>query len=242
MRAIITFHSIDSGGSVLSYPPEAFADFLGFLARTSFPVCDLDTLLHPDTRQGIALTFDDGMESVFSQALPVLRDFGFKAHLFLTPGMVGGSNKQPTTPSPPAAFQMLRWSQIEACHAGGIRIEAHTVNHPDLRDLDNPAVERECARADEIIATRLGRRPAYFAYPFGHNNARLRGLLRDRYKASVTTELRPLRDREDSAALPRLDSYYLKSPWSYRRLGLGHPCVRTYLALRSALRSLRGTQ
>ncbi|MCI0591202.1 MAG: polysaccharide deacetylase family protein [Gammaproteobacteria bacterium] len=237
MRAIITFHSIDESNSVLSFPPQSFEDFLANLA---VPVYDLGTLLSSGAQYGIALTFDDGIASVFSQALPIIKDYGIKAHLFLTTGAVGGDNRWPGQPPRAPCFRMLTWEEIEACYAAGIYIESHTVNHPDLRKLDNKAVEEECQQADEIIEARLGRRPNYFAYPYGYINERIRNFARRRYKASVTTELRAIRDQEDLAALPRLDSYYLKSPWMYRRLCA--PATRAYLGLRNASRSLRGIQ
>ena len=97
----------------------------------------------------------------------------------------------------------------------------------------------ECQTCDDVIERRLGRRPQYFAYPYGKHDRRVRAIARQRYAAAVTTELRPLRARDDPAALPRLDSYYLRSPWLRRRFL--SPEARAYLALRNALRRVRGS-
>ncbi|MDH3640234.1 MAG: polysaccharide deacetylase family protein [Gammaproteobacteria bacterium] len=240
MRAIITFHSIDSTGSVLSFAPKAFADFVCALAESSIPVCDLDTLLDPRTECGFTLTFDDGMASVFTQALPVLKEHRMPAHLFLTTASVGSNNRWPSQPEAAPTFKMLDWGQVEACHAGGFYIEAHTVTHPDLTSLSDGAIESECSGADELINRRLGRQPAYFAYPYGYADARVRRLVAARYRGCVTTRLRPLGSAEDPAALPRIDAFYLRSPLLYRRLNTAS--VRAYFAIRSLLRTLRGTQ
>ncbi len=61
MHAILTFHSIDDKGSVISYSPGHFRLLLEVLARQQIPVLDLDTLLAPGTRKGVAITFDDGI-------------------------------------------------------------------------------------------------------------------------------------------------------------------------------------
>ena len=79
---------------------------------------------------------------------------------------------------------MLRWSEIEALQKMGMRIEAHTASHPDLRQLSDAAVRAECESADETIVSRLGVRPRYFAYPYGRSNARVRAFTRDRYAAA----------------------------------------------------------
>lgn len=237
MRAILTFHSIDDSGSVLSYPARNFAKLLDALGRCGIPILDLDTLLHPQTRSGVALTFDDGIRTVFTEALPILRSHSAPAHLFLTTGFVGKTNRWPSQPTSTPLFEMLRWPEIEALQAAGMRIEAHTANHPDLRQLDDDGLCAECAAADEAIAAKFGRRPFYFAYPYGYSDARVRAFARARYTGSFTTELRLTRIEEDMAALPRLDSYYLRPEWTYRDLRSRRS--RAYLAVRAAIRHLR---
>lgn len=236
MRAIFTFHSIDETGSVVSFPVRMFADLLESLARNSIPVSDLDELLSTGS-DGIALTFDDGMESFYENALPILKEHSYPAHLFLTTRFVSRDNQWPGQPSAIPRFSMLDWHQIEACHKNGIIIDSHTVNHPDLRTLSAETLEEECSLADEMIRTRLGRAPEYFAYPYGYYDARVKKYIRNRYKAAVTTELRLLRGLEDPAALPRIDSYYLRSPHVYRRLD--STTFRGYLVLRNLARRLR---
>lgn len=240
MRAILTFHSIDDSGSALSFPARTLANLLEALHHAGLPVCDLDTLLAPATQRGVALTFDDGMRSVFTHGLPILRDHAAPAHLFLTTGAVGRNNRWPTQPAQAPSFDILNWNEIEKLQQAGVRMESHTHSHPDLRGLDDRSIAAECGEADRIIEERLGRRPRYFAYPYGYRNARTLEYARGRYCASFTTQLREIKGNEDLAALPRLDSYYLRAPWVFRRLDAALP--RAYLALRGALRKLRGSE
>ncbi|NOY15423.1 MAG: polysaccharide deacetylase family protein [Gammaproteobacteria bacterium] len=237
MRAIITFHTIDNSGSLLSFPPDTFSKFLSSLKKQDLDLCDLDTLLDPATRNGICITFDDGLRQTYRQALPILRDYDVPAHVFLNTENVGGMNDWPSQPSCSPRLEMLNWGEIEKLYAAGIYIESHTNNHPDLRGLDDAEIVLECETADKIIENRLGRYPRYFAYPYGLSNERVRAYTRDRYKGCVTTELRYLHEEEDMATLPRLDSYYLKQPWLFEHLA--SPIPRTYLLLRRLLRNLR---
>jgi peptidoglycan/xylan/chitin deacetylase (PgdA/CDA1 family) len=237
VRAILTFHSIDESGSVLSYPPRTFNLLLDALDRGSIPILELDELLRPENTCGVALTFDDGIRTVLTEALPILRSHSATAHLFLTTGFVGVSElwfgQLRSTP----AFETLRWSEIEALQGMGMRIEAHTAIHPDLSQLSDAAVRAECESADEAIVARLGVRPRYFAYPYGRSNARVRDFARSRYAGSVTTDLRMLRREEDSAKLPRLDAHYLRHRLIFNDLRSPH--ARGYLAFRRALRGFR---
>ena len=76
MHAILTFHSIDEKDSVISYSPHYFSLLLQELVNLGIPVLDLDTLLQPGTTRGVAITFDDGMQSVHRNAMPVLQEHG----------------------------------------------------------------------------------------------------------------------------------------------------------------------
>lgn len=237
MRAILVFHSIDKSGSVLSYSPEMFGDLLAALERSDIPVVDLDTLLKPETRHGVALTFDDGIRSVFTDALPILRSHGAPAHLFLTTGYVGSTNRWPSQPVQAPLFEMLTWSEIERLRAAGMTIEAHTATHPDMRGLDEAGLQAECELADETISSRLGYHPRYFAYPYALCDVRVRAFAGRRYVASLAGGTRTLGAEEDMSALPRIDSYYLQSEWVYRNLSSTRS--QAYIGVRRALRRLR---
>jgi peptidoglycan/xylan/chitin deacetylase (PgdA/CDA1 family) len=237
MRAILIFHSIDDSGSVLSYPAKTLDGLLEALERSHIPVMDLDTLLRPETRCGVALTFDDGIRSVFTDALPILRSRGLPAHLFLTTGYVGLTNRWPSQPVHAPLFEMLSWSEIETLQTAGITIEAHTASHPDLRNLNEDDVRAECERADQAISSRLGYQPRYFAYPYAQSNARVRAFAGLRYAACLAGGTRVLGSGEDMSALPRIDSYYLQSEWIYRNLSSRRS--RTYIQARRTLRRLR---
>jgi peptidoglycan/xylan/chitin deacetylase (PgdA/CDA1 family) len=237
MRAILTFHSIDSSGSVLSYPRKTFEALLAALDRAGLPVLSLGTLLENRTQPGVALTFDDGMKSVFTDALPVLTDYAVPAHLFLTTGALGGDNKWPGQPLGAPIFDMLNWDQVETLHAKGVHIEGHTVAHPDLRTLSDEEIETECGAANDQIKQRIGVPPRYFAFPYGYHDKRVRDLTRKHYRACTTTELRPLGKAEDPTRLPRLDSYYLQSDYVLRNLA-SLP-VQAYLTFRNTVRRVR---
>lgn len=239
MKAIITFHSIDTSSAVLSYSPAFFSSLLAELAGKDIPIMDIGSLLSPKVSRGVALTFDDGMKSVLENALPVLEDYAATAHVFIASDAVSASGPWPQTCGE-MAYEMLSWDDIGLLHNRGISIDAHTRSHPDLRTLDPQQVVDECMHCNELIKHRVGRQPAYFAYPFGHHNRRVRNSLQGVYQAAVTTELRYLDESEDPMALPRLDSYYLQRQWSIEHLTSG--LFQYYIRLRSALRNVRGSQ
>jgi len=88
MRAVITFHSVDDSGDTLSCSTKTFEHLLKTLAKKNIPILPLHSLLSVSSKPGVALTFDDGMQSIFSNALPVMQHYDATSHLFLTPGLI----------------------------------------------------------------------------------------------------------------------------------------------------------
>lgn len=240
MKAIITFHSIDDMQSVLSFHPDKFSAMVQSLATKGVPIVTLETLLHENTTHGICITFDDGMESVYTHALPVIKDYKIPAHLFLTTNSIAGKSDWSGQASSCLQYKMMNWQQVEACHAEGITIEAHTQSHPKLNRINAQQLEEECVGCDDLIEQRLGQKPDYFAYPFGIYDETAKEFAKSRYRASVTTFLGPLKGKQDLALLPRLDSYYLQPTWLHTHID--HPITEAYLMSRSLVRSIRKHQ
>ena len=238
MRAVLTFHSIDDQPGPLSLSPAGLEAMLDALAKADIPVLSLDELLGDKDAHGVALTFDDGISTVFTAAMPILARRHVPAHVFVITQRVGGDNRWPGQPANATPFTLMDWHQLEALQTAGFRIEGHTARHPDLRSLSRAEIEREMEEADAAIERRLGRRPRYFAYPYGYHDVRVRAIAKKRYAASFTTKLDYVRTSAESDAVPRLDAHYLRSPVFVRSLP-GAP-AHVYIALRRALRRLRG--
>lgn len=242
MRAVLTFHSVDRTGSVLSVTPEQLRSLVRGIRESGHAVVSLRALMaQPGGTDQVALTFDDGFATVSEEALPVLRDEGATATVFVTTGHVGGTNDWPTQPDWAPRWPMMTWDQLGRLGEAGWEIQAHTVGHPDLRVLDDDAVRGELSGADDEIERRMGTRPDHFAYPYGALDDRIAALARERYAVHVTTELAPLDGRgEDdlrASGVPRLDTYYLREPRWHRAFGSIR--FRSWVAARRMIRRFR---
>ena len=234
MRAVLTFHSVDDASGALSYAPADFEALLAALAAASLPILALDTLLAEETTHGVALTFDDGMRSVLDVALPILRRHCAPAHLFLCTGAIEG------VATAASGYAMLTWDQIARLAKDGVAIECHTHSHRDLRTLTDAEIGDECATADRLIERHVGRRPRYFAYPFGHANRHVAEWVEKRYEAAFTNRLGFLSMRAGRSRLPRVDAHYLRG--TFARLPLTAAPMHAYLMVRKGLRVMRGSE
>ncbi len=241
MRGVLTFHSVDASGSVLAIAPDQLRSLVKGIRSSGHEIVSLRHLLDHPGRNRVALSFDDGFRSVHDAALPVLREEGATATLFLTTGYVGADNGWPTQPAWAPRMPMMDWDQVETLHAAGWDVQAHTGSHPDLRELSDDAIRDEMEQADGAIEAKFGYRPDQFAYPYGSLDERVRELARDRYAWSVTTELAWLDGRGDDvlreAGVPRLDAFYVREGRWHK--SFGGATFRAWVSARAALRRLR---
>jgi peptidoglycan/xylan/chitin deacetylase (PgdA/CDA1 family) len=239
VRAILTFHSVDSSGSVLSISPDQLRSLLAAIQRSGHRIVPLRELLDDPVDPGrIALTFDDGFHSVHRHGLPVLEEAGASATLFLTTGWAGSESQRPSLPARAPMFPMLSWSEVEVLHESGWAIESHTPTHPNLRACSNEEIASEYAQADDAIASHLGRRPEILAYPYGYFDGRVEAQTRHCYRFALTTQMSTLGSRVEAPhRVPRLDAYYLRATALHR--GFGGGACQGYLAARAWLRGLR---
>ena len=92
MRAILTYHSIDSSGSPISIDAQSFQRHVDFLASSKLKVVPLSEIVSDSVEDALAITFDDGVVNFAAQAWPRLRDRGLPATLFVVTGRVGKDN------------------------------------------------------------------------------------------------------------------------------------------------------
>ena len=221
MRAILTYHSIDSSGSPISLPEEVFrahVQFLGSGRVAVVPLADLPSM--PDEKDAIALAFDDGFLNFTSSAMPLLSHLGFPATVFVVSDAVGGTNawgghSAPGIPTLP----LMSWPDLQRARQAGFEIGAHSRNHPNLTSLSPAQVEDETVGCVERIFSELGERPKRFAYPYGAVNDDVARVARATFEQSVTTELRPVSSGDDVALLPRLDAWYFRRPGALEAWG-----------------------
>lgn len=104
------------------------------------------------------ITVDDGYKSFERGAMPLLREFGYKATLFINTETVG-------------AGDYLSWADLQKLAAEGIEIGNHSHAHPCF--LNTPEKDRKAVfvqdvqRAQHLFKEKLGIQPIIFAHPYG---------------------------------------------------------------------------
>jgi peptidoglycan/xylan/chitin deacetylase (PgdA/CDA1 family) len=133
-----------------------------------------------------ALSFDDGMDNNHSVLLPLLREYGVPATVYVTTGLMGRPNPWL---DPRAGSRMMTADELRELAAAGVEIGAHTVTHPDLSLLDAEACRREVRDSRDTLRDVTGGPVSTFAYPFCGFGPTAQAAVREAgFSAAVTGE------------------------------------------------------
>jgi peptidoglycan/xylan/chitin deacetylase (PgdA/CDA1 family) len=164
----------------------------------------------PFPDRSFVITFDDGYETVYEEAFPVLQCYGLSATVFLTVGEKEEANPVHLLPSLNGR-SMLSWNEIKEMNRWGITFGAHTLTHPDLTRLSLERVEVEIYDSKAIIEDALGVPVTSFAYPYGRYNYRIHEMVQQSFTCACSDKLGLMSVDSDPYALERVDAYYLRS-------------------------------
>jgi len=239
---ILTYHSLDDSGSVISVSPSVFAEQMRALHQAGIHTLSLPAAAEALRSErvpvrSVVLTFDDGFENFYEHAYPVLRRYGFTATNFLVTDYCGKDNSWPSQPAHVERRPLLRWAQVREMSEAGIAFGAHSRTHPDLTRLSSGAAEEEIAASKRAIEQFLDRPVESFAYPYGAHNETVKRLTAVHFPLACATTLDFARPGSDLLALERLDMYYFRDARTFRRLVSGN--ARTYVRLRRLARAVR---
>lgn len=239
---ILTYHSIDESGSVISTPPRVFQRQIEHFAASQFKCTTLSEAWSNFKANGthrrpmMALTFDDGLQSVYQQALPLLEKHGFRGTVFLVTELLGQNSSWLKTPGSIPRFPLMTEREIRELLNYGWEIGGHSTKHSRLTDMDDDLLEDDLARCRDSLQEMSSSAAFWFAYPYGVLDRRVKQTVGRFFRGACTTELAFADTRSDPLELERIDMYYLRDPRFYR--GLGTTWFEYYLAFRRILRKI----
>ncbi|MCJ7497053.1 MAG: polysaccharide deacetylase family protein [candidate division Zixibacteria bacterium] len=213
---VLAYHKVtdEFEWGITRVKPESFEQQMEYLKEKGFSSIDLEELLSGEEKKDkqIVFTFDDGYESVYQNAFPVLKRYGFKAIIFIITGYTGKENSWEAGFG--RKFRHLSWEQIQEMKESGFQFGSHTVNHPDLTGLNRKSLEYELRKSKEIIEDKLNQEVKSLSYPFSRHNQLVRTEAKNAgYKAAftLTSEI-----SENPFAIGRKGVYLFDTPLSIK--------------------------
>ncbi len=176
---ILCYHRFGPGKGKMIVSQAQFEAQLDWLAKNDFRVIPLrqlvDYLEGRDNipRRAVVITIDDGHESAYQYAVPLLRKHGFPATFYVYTDFVGSGSA-------------LTWAQLqEMASTASFEIAAHSKTHRNL-NVREPGetdvayrrnMEAEVRVPVDVLGKHLNQPVTTYAYPYGEANDLVVGLL-----------------------------------------------------------------
>lgn len=204
---VLQYHHVsERTPGITSVTPEQFQDHLDYLHEGGFAVMrlsevvDLMAARKPLPENCVSLSVDDAYRSIYEEAWPRTRKYGFPLTVFVSTESVdrGLSN-------------FLTWEQMREMAIDGVDFQNHSHTHDHLvrlrpgESVDDweQRVALDLLLAQNRIIEELGTTPTLFAYPYGEFNLSLQRLVRSMGLAGFGQQSGPAWVEGNFAALPR---------------------------------------
>lgn len=191
---ILTYHRIASRVPGLpeplyNVPPKRFRKQLTGLLARGFEFWPLRKVLDhraagtPIPSRVLVVTFDDGFETVYSNARPVLRELRIPATVFINTAYVDTDAPFPFDAwgmahrdrVPIETYRPLSWAQcLEMADDPLVEFAAHTHTHQDFRNRAE-AFALDLETSVEIVRRRFSQQDVMFAFPYGNSKSGFAG-------------------------------------------------------------------
>lgn len=116
----------------------------------------------------ITFTFDDGSETIFTNAFPVLEKYNFPATLYPVTKYIGIDS------------WYINWNQVAVLGKRGWEIGSHSHTHPNMTELSDEEIIQELESSTRILREH-GFIASSYASPFGEFNERVLRQVKSRF-------------------------------------------------------------
>lgn len=211
---VIQYHHVsEQTPKVTSITPKLFSEHINYLIKNNFEFLDSTQFAslknqskarqesnNPEEshKKQVLVTFDDGYESVLSNATHILKAHNIPFVVFINPSLLGKSG-------------YLTLDQLIKLQNQGAIIANHTMSHPHMiRRLDGEnqnqwkkRISQEIKDAQTFIEANFSKTAPFFAYPYGEFNSEIKSILKEEGLIGFSQHSGAMNADSDWQALPR---------------------------------------
>jgi len=182
---VLCYHGVAARVEGLSVDPSSLERQVASLLRRGYVPVRASELAASTRGRRLAVTFDDGYQSVLESGFPVLESLEVVATVFVATDFVGVRQQGSLV------ADALSWADLAGLAAKGWEVGSHTVSHAQLPTLADDALLSELVDSKRLIESELELPCTALAYPYGLATPREEQRARDAgYLAAFTASRR----------------------------------------------------
>lgn len=195
---ILCYHAVSpTWDCFLAVEPDRLRAQIRHLLRRGYrPMTLREALAEPGGGRRLVVSFDDGYRSILDRGLPVLRELGAPATVFVPTDLIDEAGlfsclSEEHLPAEQEELRCMSWSEVRRLADAGWEVGSHTCTHPRLPEIDDRRLATELRRSRAACEERLQRPCDSIAYPYGSHDARaMAATEKAGYRLAVTLETR----------------------------------------------------
>ena len=204
------YHSISDGNHPLSVSLNNFEKQMKFMSNNGYKSINLSDLNiaydnHKIEKKIFIITFDDGYEDIYMNALPILKKYSFKSVCFFVPEFIGKYNIWDENKKDFIKLNLMNIDQIKSWCNEGMSAGSHTSSHKNLNKINYDEKLNQILGPKKFFFENLSLNINSFSYPFGQFDNESVEIVKKNYDFAVTTKRsRYKQDKFEFSLLPRI--------------------------------------
>tara|TARA_B100000795_G_C22751636_1_gene419686 strand:- start:661 stop:1356 length:696 start_codon:yes stop_codon:yes gene_type:complete len=201
---ILMYHSIvDDHEESVSI--KSFERQMIFMKKMGYQTINFNDLNKDDNKKKFIITFDDGYENIFLNALPILKKLGFNATCFIIANKINYYNDWDINKKNFKKMKLMDFEQISKWLSEGFEVGSHTMDHKDITKLNDREKVNQIVSSKKFLSKIFKTKIDSFAYPFGLYDLNTKNIVKEYYDFAVTTKRsRYIKNKFNNHLLPRV--------------------------------------
>tara|TARA_B100000787_G_C16184829_1_gene294032 strand:+ start:231 stop:926 length:696 start_codon:yes stop_codon:yes gene_type:complete len=201
---ILMYHSIiddhNDSVSIISFQKQMI-----LMKKMGYQTINFKELNNNNSNKKFIITFDDGYESIFLNAFPILKKLGFNATCFIVTNKIGQYNDWDINNNNFKKMKLMNLDQINEWVLNGFDVGSHSMDHLDLPKLNNEEKINQIVNSKKFLNDMLNINTETFAYPYGSYDIESSDIVKRYYEFAVTTRRsRYIKEKFNNELLPRI--------------------------------------
>ena len=203
---VLNYHKVADEHMSLSVTLDDFRQHMAWLKEYGYTSITPDELYAFVTEgaelpeKPVLITFDDGYKDNYTNAYPIMKEYGFKGTIFIVTSFIGKYDNY------------LTWEQAKELLDNGFSIESHTYTHRSMTETSDEEISQELSKSREEIQEKLGIEADFMAYPTGTYNLHIAELVKSAgYKGAFTIKYDNVSRDSNVYALERVPIFHTES-------------------------------
>lgn len=217
------YHSVGDNEEFFTVPKKEFDCQMKYLSENNFNVVSVSELVELVEKKllipvkTIAITFDDGYEDNYLNALPILNKYNFPATIFVSTANLG----KVVVGRMGTELKTVSAEEIQEISKGGlVQIGSHSHDHTKLPSLSTAEVREQLVTSQNILRDILDKDIDFIAYPSGKVNDGVKEIAKEYFRAGFGVQKGRVVWGDDKMTLKRNSVDSRVSFWQFKGIAV----------------------